>query len=476
MRGIGSLIKNIGHQALNSFSSVFLLILFVVAGRKLGDEAFGKFSLALAVAFIFQAILDPGFYQITIREIAREKSVVTQYLSNIVTYKIIIAALSFILLFAVLQITNISKETAYAIAIMLFAELLKSIKNAYSSAFHAFEYFNLDALVWTIERISLLVIGTIVLMQGAGVVGFCFVFAAVRSLDLIMVLVISKINICKLYLRFQIPFLKKLFKESLPVGLFLIILNLYTYIDTIMISAIRGDAEVGWYNAAFKIYEGLAVFPMIICTVFRPRISKTFYLDRPYFERLFPIGVKLVLAISLCVAVNGFLVSDIAIKTLFGQEYSHSIIALKILLCGIVFVFILTYFQMMSIAIHQQRKVLNVAVFGLCFNVLLNLFLIPKYGYIGASLATITGELLVLIMLYLNLNSTELKLQFYQTFAMPTISMGIPIIFLFIIPFDINLYIKIVVINFSFIALMYKFNVLSIYELKFISNNDEVVR
>ena len=450
-------------------SSVFLLILFVVAGRKLGDEAFGKFSLALAVGFIFQAILDPGLYQITIREIAREKSAVTQYLSNIVTYKIIIAAVSFIFLSAALQIINIPKETAYAIVIILFAELLKSIKNAYSSAFHAFEYFKLDAIVWTIERISLLVIGTLVLMQGAGVVGFCLVFAAVRLLDLIIVLVISKINICKLNLRFQIPFLKKLLIESLPVGLFLIILNLYTYIDTIMISAIRGDAEVGWYNAAFKIYEGLAVFPMIICTVFRPRISRTYYLNKPYFEKLFPIGIKYVLVISLVVAVTGFLGSGIAIHTLFGEQYTHSIVALKILLCGITFVFILTYFQMMLISIHRQKQVLKVAVIGLTFNILFNLFLIPRYGFVGASIATVSSELLVLILLYLYLKTTEIQTQFYPTFVKPFISMVVPVVFLSIIPFEINLYLKITVINFLFIVLLFLSDVMNLKEFKFIS-------
>ena len=453
-------------------SSALLLVLFVVAGRELGDEAFGKFSLALAVAFIFQAILDPGFYQVSIREIARVRSVATQYLSNIVTYKIIIAAISFIILCAAFQIISIPKETFYAIVIMLFAELLKSIKNAYSSAFHAFEYFNLDALVWTIERIGLLVIGTLVLMQGAGVVGFCLVFVVVRLLDLIVVLIISKINICKPKLKFQIPFIKQLIKESVPVGLFLVILNLYTYIDTIMISAIRGDAEVGWYNAAFKIYEGLAVFPMIICTVFRPRISRTFYLNKPYFERLFPIGIKYVMVISLAVAVTGFLASGVAIRTLFGEQYTHSIAALKILLCGVVFVFILTYFQMMLISIHQQKQVLRVAVIGLTFNILFNLFLIPRYGYIGASIATISSELIVLILLYRYAKTTEIQTQFYSTFGKPFLAMAVPVILIYIMPFEINLYLRVVVINILFIVLLFIFNVMNLREFKFISAED----
>jgi O-antigen/teichoic acid export membrane protein len=446
-----------------------------VAGRILGEEAFGKLSLALALAFIFQAILDPGLYQITIREIAREKSVVTQYLSNIIGYKVIIAVVSFRLLLVILPLSNLPKETAWAIAVMVLAELPKSIKSTFSSAFHAFEYFNFNALIYTVERFSLLVIGTFVLMHGAGVVGFCLVFAVVRLLDLFIVTAITRMKICKLAIHFHVSFLKKLLMSALPVGVFLIVLNLYTYIDTIMISAIRGDAEVGWYNAAFKIYEGLSVFPMIICTVFRPRIARTYYQNRSYFEKLFPLGIKYVLIISLSVGATGFLASDMAINLLFGEQYKQSIVALQILLCGLIFVFTLTYLQMMLITIHQQKQVLKIAVVGLGFNVLLNLFLIPRYGYVGASLGTISGELLVLILLYLYSNTTEVKMPIYSTFAQPIFALALPIALFYIIPFEVNLYLKIAIINTLFMVLLFVFKVINLKDFKFISIEEQLI-
>lgn len=459
---------------LTSVSSAFLLVLFVAAGRFLGDEAFGKFSFAIAIAFIFQAFLDPGLYQVAIRDIARDKVVAGQYLANIVGYKLIIAALSFSLLVVLLYVLNMEKDAAYAIAIMVLAELPKSIKTTYSSAFQAFEYFNYNALVYTIERFGLLVIGTFLLVQGVGLVGFCLAFAAVRLLDLSIILAITKAKICMPSIRFKFSFLKELLISALPVGVFLIVLNLYTYIDTIMISMIRGAAEVGWYNAAFKIYEGLAVFPMIICTVFRPRIARTYYQNREYFERLFPIGIKYVLIISLCTAATGFFMSDIVILALFGEQYKNAIIALRILLSGIVFVFSLTYFQMMLIAIHRQRQVLMIAVVGLAFNVMLNLFLIPKYGYVGASVATIAGEFLVLILLYRYLNQTEVKTPVVSNFAKPIFAMAVPICLLYVIPFELNPIVKTALINILFVVFLFALQVINLKDIKFISMEEQL--
>ena len=191
---------------------------------------------------------------------------------------------------------------------------------------------------------------------------------------------------------------------------------------------------------------------------------------------MFPLGIKYVLIISLGVAATGFLASDMAIKALFGEQYTHSIIALQILLCGITFVFALTYFQMMLIAIHQQKKVLKVAVVGLGFNVLLNLFLIPRYGYVGASLATIFCELLVFILLYLYLNTTEVKMPIHSTFGKPLFAMALPLAMLYAIPYELNLFLKIALINIFFIALLFTFKVMSLQDFKFISMEEQLIR
>jgi O-antigen/teichoic acid export membrane protein len=468
------LLKKIGHQSITSASSVFLLVLFVVAGRLLGDVDFGKFSLALAVAFIIEAILDPGFYQITVRDVAIENQLVVKYISNIFGFKIIVIPIIFLLLCLAFYFSSIPKKTELAILLMVFAAFLKSAKNTYSAGFQAFEYFHYDAIIWTLERLFLFLIGIVVLLQGGGVIGFCLVFVMIRLLDFIFVTALFRYKICKVSIKWDWKFLKDLLIMSIPVGLFICVLNLYTYIDTIMISIIRGDAEVGWYNAAFKLYEGLSIFPMVICVVFRPQIAKIFLGEKKDFENLFFRGVKYVLIIALSVSVTGFIISDLAIIKLFGIQYIHSIAALKILLFGLSFVFTLTYLQMMLISMKKQKTVLYISLIGLLVNVTLNLILIPKFGFLGAAASTVMGEFIVLLMIFVYLFKINIEIPIFQIFVKPILSMSLPVILWEISTLNINVYINILLINVLFIFFLWQFRAFRIDDLQFLYAYREV--
>lgn len=466
------MLRNILHNSLSTITNALLLVLLILAGRYLGSEGFGKVSFALAVAFIFEPIMDPGFYQITIREIARQRELAKKYLANILGYKAVAAVIIFLILFCLINLMHLSRESMYAVFIMAFAGILKSFKNSFSSIFHAYEYFGIDAIIWFLERFFLLSVGMFVLYRGGGVVGLCLVFAGVRLFDLFFVVILTRLKVCKFTISFDFLFLKELLLTALPVGIFLIILNLYNYIDTVMLSMMCSDGEVGLYNAAFRIYEGLAVFPMVICTVFRPRISSSYHRDKAYFNELFIRGLKYVIIIGLSISVTGYLASDIAIKMLFGEEYVRSITALKILLCGSGFFFVLTYFQMMLVVMDRQKMILYVAIAGLVFNVVVNLILIPKHGFIGASIATIAGEILVFLALLGHLVKRDVKIQFFKTFTKPVLSLLATLVIMKFIPILLHISLEVIMINLMFLFFLWLFRVFDHKELAFITNKN----
>ena len=59
-------------------------------------------------------------------------------------------------------------------------------------------------------------------------------------------------------------------KKALPFGLFLVVLNLYSYVDAVMLGVMRTDVETGLYTAAYRVYEGLTYAPAVIAAVLTP--------------------------------------------------------------------------------------------------------------------------------------------------------------------------------------------------------------
>src|SRR5204862_60471 len=84
-----SLFTNMAYAGVSAASAGLLLILFVVAGRFLGDIEFGKFSFALMLGTIFETLMDFGFHQVIIREVARDGALARDLLGHTLGIKLL---------------------------------------------------------------------------------------------------------------------------------------------------------------------------------------------------------------------------------------------------------------------------------------------------------------------------------------------------------------------------------------------------
>jgi len=414
-----SLAKNTIYSAVTSFTSFFLLILLILAGRYLGNVNYGIFTFSLAFVFAIEIFVDFGLSELSQRSVARDKSLAGKYFGNLLVWKLIVSTVVFAVLVLTINLLKSSSEVRFTVYLLGFAHILRSFKSTCRALFRAFERFGLDCLTMYIERSSLLAAGVVVLMLGGGLISFALVFLIVRVFDLALTFAILNWKIVKIIPQFNFSFLKKLQIEALPFGLFAVIITLYSYTDTMMLSFMRTDAEVGWYNAAYKIYEGLTVFPIIICVVLYPRLSQLFLLNKKAHSLLSSKAAKYMFIISFPIIICGIMFSKNIINILFGREFQNSVVALQILLGGIIFVFQIRLFQIILNSIDKQKVVMYVGLAGLIVNVFLNLLLIPRYGFKGAAATTVASELMVFIIYCFYLYRSSFKLSIWKSSFKP---------------------------------------------------------
>jgi len=417
-----SLAKNTIYSAITSITSFFLLILLILAGRYLGDVNYGIFTFSLAFVFTIEIFMDFGLSELTQRSVARDKSLALRYLGNLLTWKIIVSVLVFIVLFLTINLVKSSPEVRFTVYLLGFANILRSFKSTLRAFFRAFERFDLDCLTMYIERASLLAIGTVVLVLGRGLIFFALVFVIVRVFDLGLTFGILNWKIVKVIPQFNFTFLKNVQLEALPFGLFSVIITLYSYTDTVMLSFMRTDAEVGWYNAAHKIDEGLAIFPFIICVVLYPRLSRLFVVNKKAHSFLSARAVKYMFITSLPLLICGVILSKNIVNILFGEQFQNSVPALQILLLGVVFIFQIRLFQIILNSIDRQKVVMYVGLMGLIINVSLNLLLIPRYGFRGAAFTTIISELIVFSIYYFYLSRSYFEISIWKLSLKPLLA------------------------------------------------------
>ena len=196
---------------------------------------------------------------------------------------------------------------------------------------------------------------------------------------------------------------KGLQAAALPLGFFMISLNLYNYVDTIILGALGSNADTGWYGGAYRIYEGLTYPPSIIASLATPRLSHLFVHDRTRVRGLLNRALTIAAVMGLLLGGLTVVAAEPIVRLLFGAEFLPAAAPLRILAGGAVFVFCTWILHAAAIATNLDRRLFLTTVVGLTTNVGLNLVLIPIFGIRGAAAATVAAEAVTVALLFAQL-------------------------------------------------------------------------
>ena len=159
------------------------------------------------------------------------------------------------------------------------------------------------------------------------------------------------------------------------------------------------EKVVGYYSAAYKLFEVVILLPTTFMLVLFPYLVSEFYENRARFQNNF----KKVLAIysltggAISLVLWGF-ASEI-ITLIYGENFFPATPMLNILAWAASLYFI--NFLLSNILIASSREVINTWNLGgvTVLNIVLNLALIPQYGAMGATWATLFCEGILILAL-----------------------------------------------------------------------------
>jgi len=184
-------------------------------------------------------------------------------------------------------------------------------------------------------------------------------------------------------------------KEALPFGITALSGMIYTYADSIMLSSLKGNEVVGWYNAPYRLMLMMLFIPNVINVVIFPVMSRYFTSSPSFLKLIYTKYLKFMLILSLPLGMGTTLIADKIILFVFGVGFENSIVALKIIIWTIVLTFIGAAFARLLESVNQQRIITKISMVCMVVNVLLNILLIPKFSYIGSSFVTVVTEFLL---------------------------------------------------------------------------------
>jgi len=401
LENLRSLGRNTLYSGLSAASNALLVVLVVLAANVLGDRAFGEFSFALAIASIFEMLVDLGLNTLVARNVARDRGLAARYLPSILSWKILLSLAAMGLLVLTVWLLQRDSQARIAAFILGVGIVLRSFKSTSQAFFQSHERFDLMLLTTYIERALVLGLGIAVLYTVGGLIPFCIVFVLARVPDLAISFWLVNSRIAKVRLAADWALVRRMQRDALPFASYSLITVLYVFIGTVILGAVRSSEEVGWYNAGYKIYEGLTMFPAFVAAAVLPRLSRLFVTDRGLHAGLSVRTVRYLSMISFPIVIVSGYMAPWVIRLLFGTDYLPAVTPLHILLGATVLMFTNVMLNTILISADQQAVVVRVAAAGLAVMTCSNLLLAARFGIVGAAACVAVSEACVLMMLLL---------------------------------------------------------------------------
>ena len=392
------LLSNTFYSGIANASGIFLLLVLVLAGRFLGAGDFGIFTFSLALVTTVSLLSDFGVSTLVQRTVARSPELAESHFGNLTTLKVLLSVLAILISTGAVFLLKPEADVRMVVVILAVAAALKSLKTVPITFFQALDRFDLYALSYFLHNFGFFVVGTIALWRGASLVAFVCIFAAFKTVDTAFSYVLARRTVARTAPRFDFSFMRRLQIEALPLGIYVLINEVYSYADTILLSMLRSNVEVGWYNGAYKIFEGLAVFPLILCQAMSPQLSRLFKTDLSGHRALAVRTIKFGVMAAGLVVLSGIVAGRDLVLFLFGAAYEPSVPALKVLLVTFLFVFLNMIFQMLLITIDRQGAMPWMGLGGFGTVIVASLVLIPRYGHLGAAFAFLASELVLFVI------------------------------------------------------------------------------
>lgn len=180
-------------------------------------------------------------------------------------------------------------------------------------------------------------------------------------------------------------YVKTLLKYSLPLIPATIVGWVLNSMDKIMIRSLCDYQQLGLYDTALKIVSVLAIVQNCFSTFWSP-IAFKWNKEKKETEKFEEVGKILsIIMVSMFMGILTF--KEVIIKILSPDYYN----AVEILPFLLIYPIMYTVSEVTVVGIYFSGKSVTTIIVAVCscvLNVTLNSLLIPKYGAIGASIAT----------------------------------------------------------------------------------------
>jgi O-antigen/teichoic acid export membrane protein len=400
------------------------VVLFVLLGRLASAELAGVFAIATSYLLIASTILR-GLDELVVREVAGQPVQAGRYLVAFTVIRLVLAAgLYGLVWLAAVVIFRYPVTTLRPVLILGLAVLPDGVTYVAQAVLQGERDFVSPAIVLTLVSGLKAGGGMAVLWLGYGVEAVCFVWllSSLAGMGALLLAAHGRIAARKGWDWRHVPAITISVRTLVSFVALTFLLAFESQTDTLVLSKVRSEAEVGWYGAATTVAFGLltlsqayrfSVYPLMArYAKSAPEQLRDFYRNSIWF--IFTLALPLSVGLSLS--------APQVVRLLFGRSFAASVLPLQILSFALLFLFLNEPNSRMLLVNNRQRQALLILSLTTAANIGLNLYLTPQWGAVGAALSRLGSTVLLTVGYAYYVHSRLAAFYWWRTLGVPIVA------------------------------------------------------
>ena len=380
---------------------VFSLVTTMIVARILGPETFGTLNYVLSVVGLFAVIANLGVSTVTYRELVANKENRKEILGSAIALTLITGGISIFLILASFFFLHEPAHIKVLILVMslsfltqpltlLSIDFLKDSEAKYTTIAQLITSFISSTLkILVIFLYSSILYFIIILVTENIIAGIIYLYQ------------MKKIKGRSIYFTVSKKQILVILSSSLPLTLTFAFSEIYYRIDQIMLKHYIDTTAVGLYSAAARLTEVWYLIPNILITALFPALVNSSLHSEKEYQKRFNVLALTLLLVSLCISIFTSLFSKTLISIIYGNDFIEAAHILSVYIFSLLGSFISLLLLQDLFLKNKKWLVILLPASTSVLNIVLNIFLIPSYGTIGAALATVISYSMVPVLFYL---------------------------------------------------------------------------
>ncbi len=361
----------------------------------LGTDGMGIWGTAIDISAILQVITNFGLGTLLTREITRARGMTLPLFWNTLRIRWGIALLSYALLMVyVLAGDDYGDLARRATLIMGLAIFIEGTSMACDAVLQAHEKVQYQSLGQIVSAVVYFVLGWVWLESGHGLMGIIWANLISRLVRLIIMAPLMFWRTGPWQLRnpegTPAPSFGWMLKLGFPLFLATTFGIIYNKVDTVMLRQMVGNSSAGIYVLGHRALDVMMILPNIFGTALFPAMARYGLKTSGDALRLGERSLRLMITVMFPFTLFlTFTAGPIIHWFDSGPAFADSISVLMIVIWGLPLQAANIVFNRLLITADRERSFIVIGLFSMLVNVTLNTLMIPRFGYFGASVATI---------------------------------------------------------------------------------------